>query len=370
MLFFLGRRQYGLVELPGKKISPLPSLAYPLGNPGINDALLKFCLREEGDLWYVVAISGNNILPDGDSIFTEERGADDLIGEITSSYEFDLVENYQDAVASFEFLEQNVTPHLKLKALHGTGYVLHVVIASAVLILSFGGYQGFQYYQTIKANKEKALLFAQQAAMKSQKIEAIKGQMDLHFPPLYRDKPLAQDVIRTCREKISAIPLNSRGWANSGYACSEKSYLAFWNYQEGCSFLDLPVYSKVNTDDPKNPIPLPQNFEHEYVKKGEEELLTKGDAFIRMSEWVRLVHGKLTIAWQPAAQKVVGKDAYFEGVEVVSPFAIGVWDIVIEKEMYLKDMPADAQTIPGLVLNIIEKKDNLRIQGEIYVQSN
>ena len=367
---FLGRRQYGLVKATNKKIPPLPSLASSIRESGIDDALLKFCLSEEGNLWYVVAISGSNILPDGDTIFAEEKAADDLIGEITSHYEFDRLENFQDAVASFEFLEKSVTPHLKLRALHGSGFGLHLGIASAVLVLGFGSYQGFQYYQTIKANKAKALLFAQQAALKSQKIEAIKGQMEVFFPPVYRDKALAQDIIETCRQKMSEIPINSRGWENSGYACSQNSYLAFWKYQEGCSFLDMPVYSKVNATDPTNPVPLPQVFTHEYVKMGEVELLTLENAFSRLSEWARLVHGKLTVEWKAPVKKVVGKDAYFEGVEVVSPFAIGTWLINIEKDTYLKDLPANTQTIPGMVLNTIEKRDNLRIQGEIYVQNN
>ena len=367
---FLGRRQYGLVKVPSKTIPAAPSLASSIRESGIDDALLKFCLSEAGDLWYVVAISGNNILPAGDSIFRDEGGADELIVEITSSYEFDQVENFQDAVASFEFIEQHIKPHLKLRALNSAHLGYQLGIASAILVLGFGGYQGFQYYQSIKNNKAKALLFAQQAALKTEKIATIKGQLDLYFPPVYRDAHLAQEMIETCREKISEIPIYSNGWENSGYACTENSYLAYWKYKDGCSFLDLPVFSKINVSDPKKPLPLSQGFEHSYAKKGEMELLSQDEAFTRLSEWARVIHGNLTIEWQPPAVKLVGKDMYFEGVEIASPFAIGSWRLNLEGATYLLDLPIDTQTIPGLVLTRIDKKDNLLIQGEIYVKSN
>lgn len=367
---FLGRRQYGLVTAPSKKISALPSLASSIRESGIDDALLKFCLSEAGDFWYVVAISDNLILPAGDSIFTEESEADDLIGEITSNYEFEVVESFDDAAASFEFLESNVTPHLKLRDLHGASLKNNLGIASAVLTLAIGGYQGFQYYKTIKANKKSALLFAQQAALKTQKIAAIESEMAIHFPAIYKEKPLAQEVIEACREQVSVLPINSKGWENSGYACTANTYLAYWKYKAGSSFLSLPIYTKANISDPEKPIPLPQVFEHEYTKCGDVELLTKEDAFSRISEWARLVRGKLTIAWEAPATKLVGKDTYFEGVEVVSPFAIGHWQMNIEEITYLGDLPINTQSIPGLVLNRIDKNNNCLIQGEIYVQSN
>ena len=136
---FLGRRQYGLVTVSSKEIPAQPSLASSIRESGNDDALLKFCLSEAGDLWYVVAISGNLILPAGDSVFKTESEADDLIVETTSNYEFELVENYEDAAAAFEFLENNVTPHLKLRALHDNSIGKHLGIATAVLILCIGG---------------------------------------------------------------------------------------------------------------------------------------------------------------------------------------------------------------------------------------
>jgi len=366
---FLGRRQYGLVTVSSKKIPAQPSLASSIRESGIDDALLKFCLSDKGDLWYVVAISGNLILPAGDSIFKTESEADDLVVEITSSYEFELVKSFEDAAAAFEFIESNITPHLKLRILHDTSIGKNIGIASVVLILGFGGYQGFQHYQKIKANKEEALYFAQQAAMKTQKIEAIQSKLGEYFPPVYKEKPRAQDVIETCRKNVSGLPINSKGWANSGYACTANTYFAYWKYKEGCSFLVLPIYTKVNPSTPQKPLPLSQIFEHEYVKSGDVKLLTVEGAFSRLSEWARLVRGKLTISWDVPAKKLVGKDAYFEGVEVESPFSIGHWQMDIENTPYLGDLPPNTQNIPGLVLNNIDKKDKFLIQGEIYVQS-
>jgi hypothetical protein len=132
----------------------------------------------------------------------------------------------------------------------------------------------------------------------------------------------------------------------------------------------LPVFTKANTADPKDPLPVPQAIEQEYSKTGEVELLTKEDAFSRLSEWSRLVQGKLTVSWNPPATQIVGKDLYFEGVEIVSPFVIGGWQMEIDKATYLEDLPTNTQAIPGLVISGIDKKDNFLIQGEIYVQSN
>ena len=367
---FLGRRQYGLVTVPTKKIPAQPSLASSVRESGINDALLKFCLSESRNLWYVLAISNNNICPAGDSLFHEEGDADELIREITSSNEFELVESFDDAASSFEFLESHVTPHLKLRPLNSTALGLQFGIASAVLVLGIVGYQGYRYYEKIKNNKEAALYLAQQAALKTQKIESIKGEIDIHFPPVYKDKPFAQEVVDVCRRKVSELPINSKGWENSGYSCTANTYFAYWKYQDGSSYLSLPVFTMANTTDPKEPIPLAQGFEHEYGKLGDVELLTKEDASSRISEWARLVHGKLVVEWEPPVIKLVGKDAYFEGVELVSPFAIGRWSMTLEEATYLGDLPINTRTIPGLVLNRIDKKDNFLIEGEIYVQSN
>lgn len=367
---FLGRRQYALVSVPSKKkLQILPSLASSIRESGIDNALLKFCLSEQGNLWYVLAISDGLILPEGDSVFEDEDSIDDHISEITATYEFDIVQSYEDAADAFEFLENNVVAHLKIRTLYGKPLGLQLGVATLVLCLGIGGYQGFRYYQKIANNKAEALRFAEQAAMKSQKIEAINGQLDVYFPPLYKELPVAQEVIETCRENVSSLPINSNGWELSGYVCTTGSYFPKWKYLDGVSFLKLPIYSKPNITVPKEPVPTPQVVEHEYGKLGEVELLSKEEAFLRMSEWARLSRGNIAITWEQPARKIVGKDAYFEGVEIVSPFTKGRWQMSIEETTYLTDLPMNTQGVPGLVLNQIAKTDNFIIQGEIYVQS-
>lgn len=273
--------QFGLARAVDGARAGLPVLAACLANQQPGSWIGAFKMREGTA---VVIVRDDLIVPDGDLFFVDEiQARDRLLQEVA-------IGGFQRVYAPESWGVSNAdTLPLALLLNDKTDVKLQSVelpkqlvvgggIAAAILLVVLGG--GL-YYQSMLDKEEAKRAEQERIAKKARNmVPSALQQQQIEYPPpvrVWEDKPLALNVVETCRANLAKIPIASVGWNLTSVKCMESSMTVTWSRNSG--FAKPPEGASVSDDGNNASVSLPVT---KAPKRGTETLLNPADVTKRV----------------------------------------------------------------------------------------
>ncbi|MFZ5425403.1 MAG: type 4b pilus protein PilO2 [Thermodesulfobacteriota bacterium] len=332
-----------------------------------------FCLEDdEGSYWWVFALHQALVVGMGDQVFTSRSEADSWIRSLRGLMD----EDFEDSVTCETFRESlewlsPLVPSMPLWiAGKQSGTLLPLqpvpsqrrnqVIAGIVVLLLLSGSYVLKLFLEHQAGK-RAVEAARTAMLdKEQRRREIMANPEAHFQRPWLEAPDVAESIRSGIIAILGLPSVASGWVLESATFDGQAVTVAWGHRPGADFTQLPPGARI-----ENPQKAVSRFPAGKVSRlqGAAALIPREDCTRRFYQGTQLMGGRLKLQFHAQEKREI------EGIEVISPWQKGQWELVDVPAAVVLDasLPEGFTAMPGLMLSsIIQDKGSWSFKGAIY----
>lgn len=333
-----------------------------------------FCLADEnGEFWWVFAISQSLIVGMGDQVFQKRAEAEEWIQSLKGLLDSDFAETATCATLdeSLRWLTPliSTSPFSRLRSRNGYLQPLQpmpgqrrklAVLGGLAAMLLLGGY-GIKLFLAHQAGKKA--MEATRVAMvnKEQRRQELLAHPERHFPQPWTTAPEMHELVSRGIKALLTLPIAASGWVLERAVFDGEAVIVTWGHKPGADYVHLPLSARIETPQKAiSRLPIPK-------RRGQQTsspLLSQEQCTRLLYQGTQLMGARLRLIYNPPEKKRV------DNVEIIAPWARAQWELSDVPAAMLNDaaLPELFTHIPGIMLETISMDKNVwTIKGAVYV---
>ena len=333
-----------------------------------------FCLADEnGEFWWVFAISQSLIVGMGDQVFQKRAEAEEWIQSLKGLLDSDFAETATCATLdeSLRWLTPliSTSPFSRLRSRNGYLQPLQpmpgqrrklAALGGLAAMLLLGGY-GIKLFLAHQAGKKA--MEATRVAMvnKEQRRQELLAHPERHFPQPWTTAPEMHELVSRGIKALLTLPIAASGWVLERAVFDGEAVIVTWGHKPGADYMHLPLSARIETPQKAiSRLPIPK-------RRGQQTsspLLSQEQCTRLLYQGTQLMGARLRLVYNPPEKKSV------DNVEIIAPWARAQWELSDVPAAMLNDaaLPELFTHIPGIMLETISMDKNVwTIKGAVYV---
>lgn len=330
---------------------------------------------DDGEFWWVFAMSQSLIVGMGDQVFANRADAEEWIQSLQGllDSEFGETVTCETVEESLHWLTPLISagPFSRLRSRNGHLQPLQpipgqrrklAILGSIAVALLLGGY-AVKLFFAHQAGK-RAMEAARIAMIdREQRKRELLAHPERHFPQPWTTAPDMRLFVSSGIKRLLALPLVASGWELERAVYDGQAVVATWEHKPGADYVHLPPSARIET--PKKAVsrirmPEPQQRDRRTVMP----LLSQEACSRLLYQGTQILGSRLRLVFKQPEKKRIDK------VEITAPWARGEWELSEVPPAMLRDavLPEVFFRIPGIMLGSISyKKSAWIIKGTVYV---
>ena len=333
-----------------------------------------FCLADEdGEFWWVFAISQSLIVGMGDQVFPNRPEAEEWIQSLKGLLDSDFAETATCATLDESLLWLtpliSAGPFSRLRSRNGYLQPLQPIpgqrrklaaLGSLAAVLLLGGY-GAKLFLAHQAGKKA--MEATRVAMvnKEQRRQELLAHPERHFPQPWTTAPEMHELVSCGIKALLTLPIAASGWVLERAVFDGEAVIVTWGHKPGADYVHLPLSARIETPQKAiSRLPIPKRRE----QRTPSPLLTQEQCTRLLYQGTQLMGARLRLVYNAPEKKRV------DNVEIIAPWARAQWELSDVPAAMLNDaaLPELFTHIPGIMLETISMDKNVwTIKGAVYV---
>lgn len=333
-----------------------------------------FCLADEnGEFWWVFAISQSLIVGMGDQVFQKRAEAEEWIQSLKGLLDSDFAETATCATLdeSLRWLTPliSTSPFSRLRSRNGYLQPLQpmpgqrrklAALGGLAAILLLGGY-GIKLFLAHQAGKKA--MEATRVAMvnKEQRRQELLAHPERHFPQPWTTAPEMHELVSRGIKALLTLPIAASGWVLERAVFDGEAVIVTWGHKPGADYVHLPLSARIETPQKAiSRLPIPKRR----GQRTSSPLLSQEQCTRLLYQGTQLMGVRLRLVYNPPEKKRV------DNVEIIAPWARAQWELSDVPAAMLNDaaLPELFTHIPGIMLETISMDKNVwTIKGAVYV---
>ncbi len=333
-----------------------------------------FCLADEnGEFWWVFAISQSLIVGMGDQVFPTRAEAEEWIKSLQGLLDsgFEEIVTCETVDESLHWLTPLISagPFSRLRGRNGYLQPLQpvpeqrrmlAVLGGLAAVLLFCGY-GVKIFLAHQAGKRAVEAARVAMVNKEQRRKELMEHPERYFPQPWTTAPELQESVSRGVKALFTLPIAASGWVLDRAVFDGGAVVVTWGHKPGADYVHLPFSARIETPQKaisRIPVPGPR------VQRSAEPLLSREECTRLLYQGTQLMGSRLRLVYNSPEKKKV------ENVEVTAPWARGQWELSDVPAAILNDaaLPEIFWKIPGIMLETITLDKNVWvIKGAVYV---
>lgn len=333
-----------------------------------------FCLADEdGEFWWVFALSQSLIVGMGDQVFPNRPEAEEWIQSLKGLLDSDFAETATCATLDESLLWLtpliSAGPFSRLRSRNGYLQPLQPIpgqrrklaaLGSLAAVLLLGGY-GAKLFLAHQAGKKA--MEATRVAMvnKEQRRQELLAHPERHFPQPWTTAPEMHELVSRGIKALLTLPIAASGWGLERAVFDGEAVIVTWGHKPGADYVHLPLSARIETPQKAiSRLPIPKRRE----QRTPSPLLSQEQCTRLLYQGTQLMGARLRLVYNAPEKKRV------DNVEIIAPWARAQWELSDVPAAMLNDaaLPELFTHIPGIMLETISMDKNVwTIKGAVYV---
>ena len=332
-----------------------------------------FCLADQdGEFWWVFAMSQSLIVGMGDQVFSHRAEAEEWIQSLKGLLDSDFAETAtcESVDESLHWLTPLIRsgPFSRLRSRSGYLQPLQpipgqrrtiIIVGSVVTVAMLGGY-GVKLFWDHQAGK-RAVEAARVAMInKEQRKMELLAHPEAHFVQPWLTAHDTQEVVSRGIKSLLAVPIVSSGWVLEQAVFDGQALVATWAHRPGADYVHLPPLARLEA--PQKAVSrLPISVR--LLQRPQITLLAREECSRLLYQGTQILGARLKFVYSSPEKKRV------DNVEITCPWMKGQWELSEIPAAMLQDaaLPEVFAKIPSLVFETIAfDKNTWIIKGAVY----
>ena len=333
-----------------------------------------FCLADEnGEFWWVFAISQSLIVGMGDQVFQKRAEAEEWIQSLKGLLDSDFAETATCATLdeSLRWLTPliSTSPFSRLRSRNGYLQPLQpmpgqrrklAALGGLAAMLLLGGY-GIKLFLAHQAGKKAMEATRVTMVNKEQRRQELLAHPERHFPQPWTTAPEMHELVSRGIKALLTLPIAASGWVLERAVFDGEAVIVTWGHKPGADYMHLPLSARIETPQKAiSRLPIPK-------RRGQQTsspLLSQEQCTRLLYQGTQIMGARLRLVYNPPEKKRV------DNVEIIAPWARAQWELSDVPAAMLNDaaLPELFTHIPGIMLETISMDKNVwTIKGAVYV---